>query len=75
MALLVDAGALNAQADRADPHHQAVVQILRAERGALVTSQKSQRPAAYRDPPALRCALSGVGERGGFNRSRGRRAW
>jgi hypothetical protein len=33
MALLVDAGALYAQADRADPRHRAVVEILRTERG------------------------------------------
>ena len=39
MALMVDAGVLYAQADRADPHHQAVVELLRAERGPLVTSQ------------------------------------
>jgi hypothetical protein len=38
MALLLDAGALYAQADRADPHHGAVVEILRAEREPLITS-------------------------------------
>ena len=38
MALLLDAGALYAQADRADPHHAAVAEILRMEREALVTS-------------------------------------
>jgi predicted nucleic acid-binding protein len=37
VALLLDAGALDAQADRADPHHGAVVQILRAERAPLIT--------------------------------------
>jgi uncharacterized protein len=38
VALLLDAGALYAQADRADPHHGAVVEILRAEREPLITS-------------------------------------
>jgi predicted nucleic acid-binding protein len=38
VALLLDAGALYAQADRADPHHAAVVEILQAEREPLVTS-------------------------------------
>jgi predicted nucleic acid-binding protein len=47
MALLVDAGALYAQADRADPHHRAVVEILRAERGPLVTSQIAVAEADY----------------------------
>jgi uncharacterized protein len=47
MALVVDAGALYAQADRADPHHSAVVEILRAERGPLVTSQISVAEADY----------------------------
>jgi predicted nucleic acid-binding protein len=45
--LLLDAGALYAQADRADPHHQAVVDILRAERGPLVTSQIAVAEADY----------------------------
>lgn len=35
----MDAGALYAQADRTDPGHRAVVEILRGERGPLVTSQ------------------------------------
>ena len=47
MVLLLDAGALYAQADRADPHHQAVVDILRAERGPLVTSQIAVAEADY----------------------------
>ena len=47
MALLVDAGALYAQADRADPHHRAVVEVLRSERGPLVTSQIAVAEADY----------------------------
>jgi predicted nucleic acid-binding protein len=47
MVLLLDAGALYAQADRADPHHKAVVDILRSERGPLVTSQIAVAEAAY----------------------------
>jgi predicted nucleic acid-binding protein len=47
MTLLVDAGALYAQADRADPQHRAVVEILRAERGPLVTSQIAVAEADY----------------------------
>lgn len=47
MALLVDAGALYAQADRAEPHHAAVVQLLRAEPGPLVTSQIAVAEADY----------------------------
>ena len=39
MALLVDAGPLYAQADRSHPHHRPVVQILRSERGPLMTTQ------------------------------------
>jgi predicted nucleic acid-binding protein len=38
VALLLDAGALYAQADRADPHHAAVAEILRLEHEPLVTS-------------------------------------
>jgi predicted nucleic acid-binding protein len=38
VALLLDAGALYAQADRADPHHTAVVEILQAEHEPLITS-------------------------------------
>ena len=47
MGLLVDAGGLYAQADRADPHHQVVVELLRAERGPLVTSQIAVAEADY----------------------------
>ena len=39
MALIIDAGGLYAQADRADPAHTAVVEILKEERGPLVTSE------------------------------------
>jgi uncharacterized protein len=38
MSLLLDAGALYAQADRADPHYAAVAEILRIEREPLMTS-------------------------------------
>ncbi len=45
MALVVDAGALYAQADRADPDHEAITAAMRAERGPLVTrSSRRQRP-------------------------------
>jgi uncharacterized protein len=37
--LLADAGALFAQANPADPHHEGVAAVLRGERGAIVTSQ------------------------------------
>jgi hypothetical protein len=47
VALLLDAGALYAQADRADPHHGAVVEILRAEREPLVTSAVAVAEADY----------------------------
>jgi predicted nucleic acid-binding protein len=47
MALIVDAGALYAQADRADSDHEAVVRIMRAERGPLVTSQVAAAEADY----------------------------
>ncbi|MFA5787594.1 MAG: PIN domain-containing protein [Actinomycetota bacterium] len=36
MTLIVDAGPLYTQADRRDPDHKAVVEVLRAERGSLV---------------------------------------
>lgn len=39
MALVVDASALYAQADAAEPGHTAVARILQAERGALVTTE------------------------------------
>lgn len=47
MALLLDAGALYAQADRADPHHAAVAAILRAESDTLVTSPFAVAEADY----------------------------
>ena len=47
MALIVDAGALYAQADRADPEHGPVVAVLRGERQALVTSQLAAAEADY----------------------------
>lgn len=39
MALIVDAGALYAQADADEPHHEAVRAVLQAEREALVTTE------------------------------------
>lgn len=39
MALIVDAGALYAQADADEPRHAAVAAVLQAEREALVTSE------------------------------------
>jgi predicted nucleic acid-binding protein len=45
--LIVDAGALYAQADRTDPAHDAVAEVLRAERNALVTSQLALAEADY----------------------------
>lgn len=47
MSLLLDAGALYAQADRADPHHAAVVEILQAEREPLITSAIALAEADY----------------------------
>jgi uncharacterized protein len=47
VALLLDAGALYAQADRADRHHAAVAEILRAEREPLVTSALAVAEADY----------------------------
>jgi uncharacterized protein len=46
-ALIVDAAALYAQADADEPEHHAVAAILRAERGALVTSQIVVAEADY----------------------------
>lgn len=46
-ALIVDAGALYAQADADDPEHEAVSAVLRAERGELVTSQVVVAEADY----------------------------
>jgi len=47
MAAIVDAGALFSQADRDDPHHEAVAGILRTERGPLITSQVAAAEADY----------------------------
>lgn len=47
MALIIDAGGLYAQADRADPAHAAVVEILKNERGMLVTSEVAVAEADY----------------------------
>jgi predicted nucleic acid-binding protein len=47
MALLVDAGVLYAQADRRDPHHSAVVDVLTEEREPLVTSEIACAEADY----------------------------
>lgn len=47
MALLVDAGALYAQADADDPRHAAVAEVLRAERETLVTSELAVAEADY----------------------------
>ncbi len=46
-ALIVDAGALYAQADADEPEHRAVSEVLRAERGTLVTSQVVCAEADY----------------------------
>jgi len=45
--LVVDAGALYAQADADDPAHDEVVRLLRAERGAIVTSELAVAEADY----------------------------
>jgi predicted nucleic acid-binding protein len=47
VSLLLDAGALYAQADRADPHHTAVARILQAEREPLITSAITVAEADY----------------------------
>ena len=47
MALLVDAGALYAQADADEPRHPAVAAVLRQEREALVTSELAVAEADY----------------------------
>src|SRR5207244_13113904 len=47
VARLLDAGALYAQADRADPHHSAVAEILRTEREPLVASALAVAEADY----------------------------
>jgi predicted nucleic acid-binding protein len=46
-ALIVDASALYAQADANEPEHEAVSQVLRAERDTLVTSQVVAAEADY----------------------------
>jgi predicted nucleic acid-binding protein len=46
-ALIVDAGALYAQADADEPEHAAIAAALRAERGTLVTSQLVVAEADY----------------------------
>jgi predicted nucleic acid-binding protein len=45
--LIVDAGALYAQADADEPRHAAVAAVLRAERGDLVTSELAVAEADY----------------------------
>src|SRR5713226_1991941 len=47
MALLLDAGALYAQADSADPHHAQVAEILQTERGPLIASAITLAEADY----------------------------
>ena len=47
MALIVDAGALYAQADADEPRHAAVAAVLREEREALVTSELAIAEADY----------------------------
>ena len=45
--LLLDAGALYAQADRNDRHHQAVIELLQTEPGPVMTSQIITAEADY----------------------------
>ena len=47
MALIVDAGALYAQADAEEPRHDAVARVLLAEREALVTTELTVTEADY----------------------------
>jgi predicted nucleic acid-binding protein len=47
MALVVDAGALYAQADADEPRHAAVAAVLRDEREALVTTELAVAEADY----------------------------
>jgi len=47
MTLIADAGTLFAQADADDPEHEAVVALLEAESGPLVTSQVAVAEADY----------------------------
>ena len=45
--LLLDTGALYAQANRREPHHEAVAALIRGERGLLVTSEAVAAEADY----------------------------
>ncbi len=45
--LLLDAGTLYAQADRADPNHAATVQVLKGETGPLIASALAVAEADY----------------------------
>ncbi|HEY1291959.1 MAG TPA: PIN domain-containing protein [Chloroflexota bacterium] len=45
--LLLDAGALYAQADRSDSHHQATAEVLQAENGPLIASAVAVAEADY----------------------------
>jgi uncharacterized protein len=47
MALIVDTGALYAQADADEPQHLSVIRVLEAEREALITSQFVVAEADY----------------------------
>jgi len=47
MTLVLDAGALYAQADRRDSHHEAVARVLRTETGLLVTTELAVAEADY----------------------------
>jgi uncharacterized protein len=47
VALIVDAGALYAQADAEEPRHEAVARVLVAEREALVTTEIAVAEADY----------------------------
>ncbi len=47
MALIVDAGALYAQADADEPRHAAVAAVVQSEREALVTSELAVAEADY----------------------------
>jgi len=47
VALVVDAGALYAQADADEPRHAAVAEILRAERETLITTELALAEADY----------------------------
>ena len=47
MTLIVDSGALYAQANKSEPHHEAVVNAIQSEHEALVTSQFIAAEADY----------------------------